>query len=155
MKLTRTDLIILKLAGPGRPKDRCCICGRKVYSKHSIYCLRCFHFCRRMNQRGLHAGAVKAIWEWVRKHGYVCYYTGWALDLTNPKSPYYFEFDHFIPGDNRKIVLTCAVINEMKSVLAFKEWQNLVNQLSRHWRTGAKMKKISFKFWPSRGPHEK
>src|SRR5260370_1226784 len=38
---------------------KCCICGRTVYSDHSIYCLRCFQFSRRMNQSGIHAKTVK------------------------------------------------------------------------------------------------
>ena len=58
---------------------------------------------------------VKAIWEHIRKYGYVCYYTGMPLDLENRKSPLYLLFDHWIPGDPSKVVICANVVNEMKS----------------------------------------
>ena len=125
----------------------CCICGRRVYSKHSIYCLRCFEFSRTMDQRGLHADAVKAIWEFVRKNGYVCYYTGIKLDMTNPKSPWYFVFDHRIPGDDTSVVLTFALLNEMKSDMTDKEFKFNVHQLDRCFTTGAKFRKRKLVHW--------
>jgi hypothetical protein len=155
MKLSQVDRIALEVSGPRKMTGRCCICGHKVFSGHSIYCRRCHLFSRGMNQRGLHADAVRSIWKFVRKYGYVCYYTGIPLNLKDPKSPWYYEFDHMIPGDDRKIVLTCTLINEMKTVMTEREFKNIVLQLAKHWLTGAKIEKIRLAYWEKRGPHEK
>ncbi len=155
MSQSQIDQIALEICAGRRMTGKCCICGHKVFSKHSIYCRRCHLFSRRMNQRGLHADAVKSIWKYVRKYGYICYYTGIPLVMNDPKSAWYYEFDHMVPGDDRKIVLTCAVINEMKTVLTKREFRNIVLQLAKHWLTGAKIKKIKLAFWEKHGPHEK
>jgi hypothetical protein len=132
---------------PRKLTGKCCICGRSVYSDHSCYCLRCFQFSRRMDQRGIHAKSVKAIWEFVRKNGYVCYYTGMALDMENFKSPWYFSFDHRIPGDDTTVVLTCALVNEMKSDMTDDEFYYYVHQLDKNKRTGAKIRKKKLVYW--------
>jgi hypothetical protein len=126
---------------------KCCICGRAVYSDHSIYCRRCYLFSRRMNQRGIHAIAVKAIWNFVRKYGYVCYYTGEPLIMDNPKSEWYFTFDHRIPGNDTTVVLTCALVNEMKSDMTDKEFRYYVHQLDRCFQTGARIRKRRLIYW--------
>ncbi len=126
---------------------KCCICNRPVFSDHSIYCLRCFQFSRRMDQRGVHAKAVKAIWAFVRKNGYVCYYTGIPLDMENFHSPWYYVFDHQIPGDDTSIVLTSALLNEMKSDLSKVEFVYYVKEFSRHFLTGAKIRKRKLVYW--------
>ncbi len=141
MRRGRMGKISKKLTG------KCCICGRKVFSDHSIYCRGCYLFSRRMDQRGIHAQAVKAIWKFVRKYGYVCYYTGMALVMDNPKSQWYFSFDHRIPGDNTTVVLTCALVNEMKSDMTDKEFRYYVHQLDRCFRTGAKIRKRKLIYW--------
>jgi hypothetical protein len=83
----------------------------------------------------------------VRRHGFVCGYTGIALDLDNPKSPWYFEFDHETPGDKSKVVLTCALINEMKSDRTKEEFKYYVCQLAKCFTTGAKIRKRKLKYW--------
>ena len=51
-------------------------------------------------------------------YGFVCFYTGMTLDMKNPKNPWYCVFDHWIPGDDRRIVLTSFLINDMKTELS-------------------------------------
>ena len=144
----------MKISATGRElTGKCRICGRKVYSDHSCFCLRCFKFSRRMNQRGIHALAVKAIWEYVRKYGFVCYYTGTALVMDNPQSPYYFVFDHRIPGDDRTVVLTFTLLNEMKSDMTDKEFRYFVHQLDKCFQTGAKFRKRKLTHWARLHPH--
>lgn len=128
-------------------KGKCCICNKKVFSDHSIYCLRCHKFCKRMNQRGLNAKQVKAIWNYVRKYGYVCYYTGMELEMDDFHSPYFYVFDHRIPGDDTTLVLTCALVNEMKSDTTDKEFRYNVHQLDKCFRTGAKFRKRKLIYW--------
>jgi hypothetical protein len=100
-----------------------------------------------MNQRGLNALQVKIIWRYVKKYGYVCYYTKRRLDMKDPKSPWYFVFDHRIPGNDRTIVLTCALVNEMKSDMTDKEFKYYVHQLDKCFRTGAKIRARKLVYW--------
>lgn len=136
-----------KPASVKRSVKKCTICSRPVYSDHSIYCYRCYKFSRCMNQRGIHAVAVKNIWEHVRRHGYVCYYTGTPLNMTDPKSPWYFVFDHMIPGDDPSVVLTFALYNEMKSDLAIEEFRYYTRQLVKNEETGARIIKKKLIYW--------
>ena len=103
-----------------------------------------------MDQRGIHAVAVKNIWEHVRAftRGYVCYlYQNTFGRLTNPKSPWYFVFDHQIPGDDKTVVLTFALLNEMKSDLSWKEFRYYFRQLEKNDRTHAKIRKKKLAYW--------
>ena len=152
MSQSQIDQIALSLNAGRRMTGRCCICAHKVFSSHSIYCRRCYLFSRRMNQRGLHADAVKSIWKYVRKHGYVCYYTGIKLDMTDPTSPWYYVFDHRIPGDDRTVVLTFALLNEMKSDQTDKEFYYNVRQLFKNKYEGCKFRKKRLGHWQRFGP---
>ena len=93
------------------------------------------------------SNAVKGIWDYIRKYGYACYYTGMLLDMDNTKSPWYCVFDHWIPGDPGKIVLTSALINDMKSDLLEDEFWDTVEQLADYKRKGRPFKKKSFTHW--------
>ena len=137
----------LKPTSLKQPVKKCCICGRPVFSDRSDHCYRCHQFARRMNQRGIHALAVKNIWAHVRRHGYVCYYTKTPLEMTNPKSPWYFVFDHQIPGDDTTVVLTFALLNEMKSDLSWKEFRYYFRQLEKNDRTHTKIRKKRLIYW--------
>jgi hypothetical protein len=86
--------------------------------------------------------------EYVRKHGYTCYYTELEdLDVFDKSSPYFLEFDHLVPGDPRKIVITSAWFNELKGDLTFKEFKGSVVQLFNYWFKGIKIKKKKFRYW--------
>ncbi len=77
---------------------------------------------------------VKKIWKYVKKYGYVCYYTGMALDMEDPRSPWFCVFDHWAPHNPRKIVITSALINGMKTDLAEEEFWWIINALDRDMR---------------------
>ncbi len=139
--------MIRRLKSCKKPVRKCCICGKPVFTDHSNHCYRCYEFARRMDQRRIHADAVKRIWGHVRRHGYVCYYTKTVLDMTNPKSPFYFVFDHMIPGDDKTIVLTFALLNEMKSDMIPKEFWYYIRQFSKFDKTGAKIRKKRITHW--------
>ena len=100
------------------------------------FVLRCAKFGQRMRTKHFPPETVKAIWEYIRKYGYVCYYTGMILDLDNRKSPRYLVFDHWIPGDPSKVVITAAVVNEMKSDMTQDEFEDTVCQMADHFRKG-------------------
>jgi len=90
---------------------------------------------------------VEAIWGYVRENGYVCYYTGVSLDMTDPHSPWYCVFDHWIPHDSSKIVITSSLLNDMKSDLSEREFWYLIKALADYKRLHKKIKKIKLMYW--------
>jgi len=142
MRKTNSKLRILKSA-----VQQCCICGRPVYTAKAIHCLRCHKFAYCMKNRRVNGKAAQDIWKYVKRYGYVCYYTGLDLDLDDVADPLYFQFDHETPGDNSRIRLTCSMINEMKSDMDWKEFKYYIIQIARFLTTGVKIKKIKLKYW--------
>ena len=58
-----------------------------------------------------------------------------------------YVFDHMIPGDNRKVVLTFALLNEMKSDMTLEEFRYYVLQFAEFFTTGAKIIPKKLKYW--------
>ncbi len=130
-----------------KPRRKCVLCGKPTFSPKSDHCRRCARFTDSMNNRQIHKDNVKEIEDHVRRNGFVCQYTGIKLNMTDPKSPLYYVFDHMIPGDNRKIVLTFALLNEMKSDLTPEEFRYYVLQFAKFFTTGAKSIPKRLKYW--------
>lgn len=126
----------------------CIICGKPVFSKYSGYCRLCSQLAKRMAfDERFPAKTRKDIWKYVRKNGYVCYYTKMALDMTNPKSPWYCVFDHWIPRDPKKVVITSSLFNVMKSDLSEKEFWYFIDQLDKYKKKRIKVKKKHLVYW--------
>ena len=132
---------------PGIPHKPCCICGEPVPTKFSIYCPICSRFAFRMKARQYPPRVVKEIWEYVKKYGYVCYYTGMALDMEDPHSPWFCVFDHWAPHDPRKVVITSALINGMKTDLAEEEFWWIINALANFKRNHIPVRKRKLRYW--------
>src|SRR5208283_5133932 len=112
----------------------CPICGRPKRKGHE-YCPRCAKFGDRMKAK-FPKKTLKAIWDYVRKYGFVCYYTGMRLNMTDPHSPWYLVFDHCTPGDPRKVVITSFLVNDMKGDMTEKEFWCMIGQLALFFRKG-------------------
>ena len=84
-----------------KPGGKCCLCGSKpAFSKNSIYCRDCSHFCARLSNERFSPEVCKSLKDDVRKRGgFYCFYTEQELDVFDYTSPYFLEFDHFVPGD--------------------------------------------------------
>jgi len=128
---------------------KCRICGKPVWSSKSQYCWNCAVLSYRMfcTNKNIPDKAREAIWDYVRKNGYRCYYTGILLDLRDPHSPWYLVFDHWIPGDNRKVVITSSLLNDMKSDLSEDEFWCMIDQLANYRKYATPIKKIELKYW--------
>ncbi len=126
---------------------RCCICGKPVFSIHSMYCHTHARLAYRMKERRFPPEAVEGVWNYLRANGDRCFYTKLPLEMEDIRSPWFCVFDHLIPLDPRKIVLTCALINEMKSALSVKEFWYYVQQLADYIDNGKKIKKIKLAYW--------
>jgi len=125
----------------------CCICGQPKPSILSKYCSTCTKTARRMKLLRLPAKTKKAVWDYIRQYGYLCYYTGMELDQKDPHDPWYVSFDHYNPRDPKKIVITSYLVNEMKNDLTEKEFWFYIAQLANHFRKGTPVRKIKLKFW--------
>ena len=128
-------------------KKRCYICGKRAFSERSRYCPTCARIAFRMKARQYPPWVVKKIWEYVRQYGYVCYYTGMTLDMVDPKSAFYCVFDHWAPHDPKKIVITSALINEMKSDLSEEEFWFYVRALANFKRQHIPVRKRKPIYW--------
>ncbi len=95
-----------------------------------------------MKARQFPPWVVKSIWDYVKKYGYVCYYTGMVLDMEDPHGPWFCVFDHWAPHDISKIVITSALINGMKSDLSEKEFWHIVRALANFKREHIMVRKI-------------
>ena len=115
---------------------KCIVCGEPRWNEKSKYCKDCSKIYHRMRNKGYPPEAVQGIWDFIREHGKVCFYTRMKLDLDNPQSPRYLVFDHWIPNDPHKIVPTSALINTMKSELLEDEFWDAVFQLADYKRLG-------------------
>lgn len=121
---------------PPKTDKKCIVCGEPVRAPKAEYCPNCYKICLRMSYERFPPEAVESTWAYIHKYGYVCHYTKTPLDLDNPKSPRYCVFDHWIPNDPRRIVLTSALINTMKSDLLENEFWDAVCQLADYKRLG-------------------
>ena len=128
--------------------QECCLCGKPGFSNKSPYCRECSHFCARLSNERFSPEVCKSLKNYVRKrHGFYCYYTGQKLNVFDESDPYFLEFDHLVPGDPHKVVMTSAWINEMKGDLTLKELKGSVAQLYNYWFKGIKIKKKKFRYW--------
>ena len=137
----------LKIKSLKKPFRKCVLCGKRTLSPKSDHCLRCAHFTKSMNNRQIHKEVVKEIEDHVRRNGFVCQYTGMKLNLTDPKDPFYFSFDHMIPGNGQTVKLTFALLNEMKSDMTFKEFEYYILQFAKFFTTGNTIIKKKLKYW--------
>jgi hypothetical protein len=122
-------------------------CRRAAALKGRKYCANCARIAYRMKRARFPREAVNGVWEYIRKYGFVCYYTGMELDLDDPKSPWYLVFDHWIPRDPRKIVITSAVVNIMKNDLLEEEFWSFISRLANYHRYGTPVRKMKLAYW--------
>jgi hypothetical protein len=69
------------------------------------------------------------------------------LEMDDIKSPWYGVFDHLIPLDPRTIVLTFALVNDMKTALSVGEFWYYIRQLANYKRYHLKVKKKKPRYW--------
>ena len=126
---------------------KCCVCC-KPCAPLSPYCPDCSKLAVRMRARRFSRKTIKAIWADVRKKkGCYCHYTGIKLDTINRRSPWYCVFDHYLPRDSHKIVLTSALVNTMKADQTEKEFWHNIFQLADLKRKHKKFIKKPIVHW--------
>jgi hypothetical protein len=147
LKVKRIPLVHWHGLNVSRGDRLCDGCRQAPALKGSIHCANCARIAHRMKRARFPREAINGVWDYIRKYGFVCYYTGMLLDLDDLKSPWYLVFDHWNPRDPRKIVITSAVLNIMKSDLTEKEFWYFIGQLANYFRHGTPVRKIKLAFW--------
>jgi hypothetical protein len=128
----------------------CEICGGLAPAKGK-YCPRCNRFILHHSDKAARAAALKRAWDPVRK-GFACHYTDIILEEFDFHDPWYLTFDHPDPGDPTHLVVAAAWVNGMKTNLTEDEFRAVINELARHFRTGAPFNTdvVDFKYWTAR-----
>jgi len=119
---------------------KCIVCGRALRAPKAEYCRYCYCICLRMSYERFSPESVKSVWEYIRTYDYVCHYTKIPLDMEDSKNPRYCVFDHWIPGDPKRIVLTTALVNDMKTEQTEAEFWYNIFQLADYKRLGKPIK---------------
>ena len=145
LKVKRIPLVHWQGLGPG--EKLCAGCRQAAALKGRKFCATCARINYRMMQARFPRKAMDGVWDYIRKYGFVCYYTGMPLDLDDPKSPWYLVFDHWSPRDPRKIVITSSLVNRMKSDLTEEEFWYFISQLANHFRKGSVVRKRKLAYW--------
>ena len=105
-----------------RHPKKCGLCGKRILTRYSgeLYCQSCSHFMLRMKP---------------------------TKELKDFTGPWYLTFDHTNPRESDKVVITSALVNEMKNELTEDEFWYYIAQLANHFRKGTPVKKRKLKYW--------
>jgi predicted nucleic acid-binding Zn ribbon protein len=124
----------------------CTVCGQPAKPRN-LYCPRCRHFIFRKPNHRSRAAALMEAWDPVHRC-FCCWYTGIRLNEENPFSRRYLTFDHVVPGDDSRLVVSCRLINEMKSDLTWDEFFTVVAAFDIYRKTGVFPKEtVNLQHW--------
>lgn len=112
----------------------CEICGAFTHPL-AHYCKRCKKLIdrvdvRRKPDKKARVKALKQAWD---GECFRCRYSGIRLVEDDCKNPCYITFDHRVPRQENDIVVTAAVLNDMKSDMDEDEFKAVILQLSRYF----------------------
>ena len=120
-----------------QPSTTCYVCGDPSTGESTAYlCPRC--------KRVLHPNLLSSVHkearvrhmreQWERNGAFVCTYTGVELDLDDPSSVKFREWEHAIPGRDESVVLAAALVNRMKCYLNVEEFEHMVIALANRFK---------------------
>jgi hypothetical protein len=121
-----------------RPSPTCWVCAEPSSGESTAYlCIRCkevLHGERlTATQKDVRIRHMRDQWE---RHGdFLCSYTGVKLDLEDPSSVRFREWEHAKPGDETSVVLAAALVNRMKCYLDVDAFRRMVIALADHFTT--------------------
>jgi hypothetical protein len=129
----------------------CSICSRKLKNNRLTYCQDgCGALIKRANggkskeEREQRRKAVKTSWK---DGAFRCYYTELELVIQKNKSesPFYFTFDHLMPGNTNRIVACAQYINDVKSDTTKNEFKHNIVQLANYFSRKQKLCRKDFR----------
>jgi hypothetical protein len=126
---------------------RCPICGKPTSNRWHKYCPQCSTVAKRLVAEHFSPKTKNGVFGYLHTYRFVDYYTGIELEAFDTHSPWYLTFDHYVPSDPRKLVVTSRMVNAMKQDLTEVEFWDLISQFARHHREGTQVKRIKLKYW--------
>jgi len=139
----------LKMPPPLRAwhADECPICGKPPVP-HTLYCARCHTFADAPDFSMVKLLALKEAYD-PATDSILCHYTRVLVDIKDPASPWYLNYDHVIPGDESRLVVAANFVNVMKTQLSEDEFRAIIIELARHFETGEPfdLGVCEFKYW--------
>ena len=127
----------------------CEICESAIHPQ-AHFCKRCKKLIDRVDIRKkadkkARVKALKRAWD---GEGFRCYYSGIRLIEDNHKDPRYLTFDHRTPRKESDVVVTAAVLNDMKTDMKEDEFKAMVIQLANRFGGGSFDEKVfKLKYW--------
>lgn len=123
------------------PADACAVCGAEKHAQ-AYACTRCKRILDRTETRRDASGhsrrvdkaarlrALQGAWQ---DGSFRCFYTGVALidDGQRWRNHRYLVFEHRTPGDEASVVVTCALVNRMKTDLTEDQFKNMIQELAK------------------------
>lgn len=121
--------------------DACVVCGAEKHAQ-AYACTRCKRIIDRVETRRDSSGdshkvdkaaRLRALQDAWRDGNFRCFYTGIALidDGQRWREHRYLVFEHRTPGDEASVVVTCALVNRMKTDLTEDQFKNLIRELGK------------------------
>jgi hypothetical protein len=121
--------------------DTCVVCGAERHPQ-AYACTRCKRILDRIETRRDASGGARRVdraarlralqGAW-RDGSFRCFYTGIALidDGKHWRDHRYLVFEHRTPGDEASVVVTCALVNRMKTDLTEDQFKNIIRELAK------------------------
>lgn len=147
LEVKKRPLVHWRLLASSTAGGVCPVCGQPILSKRHKLCARCSRIAYRMKLLRFPREAIDGVFDYLHTYGFICYYTGMPLVTDDPKSPWYLVFDHWMPRDPRRIVVTSALVNAMKGDLTEEEFWYFIRQLANYYRHGTPVRKRKLAFW--------
>jgi hypothetical protein len=131
------------------PVSKCIICDDVLRNYLAKYCRRCANIMARVGTRGkaetaAQVAALRKAWD-KEDECFRCYYSGIRLNDDNPRDPRYVTFDLTALEKGADLVVTAALIHEMKGNLSEEEFKEIVRQLAKHFIIGETVDEGVFK----------
>jgi hypothetical protein len=124
----------------------CALCGAEKHAR-AYACKRCKRILDRIETRRDSLGAyrrfdrkarLRAMQDSWHDGAFHCFYTGIALidDGRRWRDHRYLSFEHLTPGNEESIVVTCSLVNRMKTDLTDVQFRAMVIELAKVFAGG-------------------
>ena len=130
------------------PVSKCIICDDVLRNSLATYCRRCGNIMGRVETRekaelAARVTALRKAWDKEDKC-FRCYYSGIRLNDDNVRDPRYITFDLTALRKGAVLVVTAALIDEMKADLTEDEFKTIISQLGQHFTANSPVDETIF-----------
>ena len=124
-----------------------CVVSGAEKPPRAYACKRCKHILDRLETRRDSSGnyrrfdrdaRLRAMQDSWRDGAFHCFYTDIALidDGHRWRDHRYLSFEHLTPGEEKSVVVTCNLVNRMKTDLTDKQFRAMITELAKVFADG-------------------